>query len=245
MAHEGRRTIKLSYRAGIMLRRTRLVDNQPFSEIARDRISYIHSARHLTRRKPLNSLSKVLISRSAWVAVHGRPSQTSTTTPSVLRNSGFCPRAAGSLRGSRADPRHRGAPGCRSAARACRCPRRRSPSRRTETPDRLDAPEDGSCRGSAPAPAPARGCARRWCAPGSSTDDCATWWSPNAACSRTCGPACRARVVRHVLRVAVGLAAVPQHLHRSSRSCGRSRPGRPGRRPAVGVEVDAAVEQDQ
>ena len=75
----------------------------------------------------------------------------------------------------------------------------------------------------------------------------ATWWSPRATCSSTlCARRAGQRVVRHVVGVPVGVAAIPQHLdHREQeRALEQVRVGR-AEDGAVGVEVDAAVEQDR
>ena len=42
---------------------------------------------------------------------------------------------------------------------------------------------------------------------------CVTWWSPNATCRSTTCRGVPGSGSSHVLRHAVGLAAVPQHLH--------------------------------
>ena len=74
-----------------------------------------------------------------------------------------------------------------------------------------------------------------------------TWWSPKPTfISTSCGGRVRQRVVGHPVRVAVRLAAVPEHLDQRERERLRHRVG-VGRLEdrRVGVEVDRAVEQDR
>ncbi len=87
----------------------------------------------------------------------------------------------------------------------------------------------------------------------------ATWWSPNATCSSTsCARRARQRVGRHVVRVAVRLAAVPEQLDQRQeqrplelvrvvvvepeRACPRprSRPSRTGRSRPSGAAASSS-----